>query len=278
MQAGADAGVRDTSPGWTPAGDVVFSSETAGSGKSDIVIADRSGGAARPLVESPGEDGGAAFSRDGRQLAFHSDRSGNFEIYVAKPDGSAAKPVTNDPAVDQMPAWSPDGRKIAFMSNRAGKDFDVYTMNADGSGVERLTTVGSSGFPEYSSDGGQLLLQVGRDACIMTLSTRGLRRLTHEPTDGTHPTWSPDGQFVAFASSRNGRGEIFTAKVAGNEDARRLVALPTGDAVDPRWSPDGQYITFVQVPSGAAKAPGTAGQRIVYVVEVEGGRLHRISR
>ena len=274
-QTGIGMLVRDSSPGWTHTGEVVFASET--DGKADIFATDRSGNQRRPLVEAPGDDGGAAFSRDGSQMAFHSDRDGNFEIYVARGDGSAARPITKDPAIDQMPAWSRDGTQIVFMSNRAGKTFDIYRMNADGTGVERMTTSGSNWFPEYSPDGGQLALHVERDVYVMSVATKGLRRLTYEPNNGMHPTWAPDGQRIAFMTWRNGRSEIFTSRVDGT-GPERLVTMPVGDAIDPRWSPDGKYIAFVHVPGGVDNDQQGTGERVVYIVEVTSGRLQRISR
>ena len=283
-QMGVGIPVRDGSPNWTPDGELVFASES--DGKADIVITDRSGGHRRVPIQKFGDAGGPAFSRDGKGLAFHSDRSGNFEIYVAQADGTAAKPITNDPAVDQMPAWSRDGEQIVFMSNRAdGKKFDLYRMNKDGSNVERLTTGGSNWFPEYSPDGIQLALHIERDSYIMSLATKGLRRITREPQNAMHPTWSPDGTHLAFMSWRNGRSEIFTSLVDGS-NPQVLVTMPTGDAIDPRWSPDGNYIAFVHVPSGTGNGQDTNGQRVVYIVEVRrdslgnvaAGRLTRISR
>jgi Tol biopolymer transport system component len=275
-QLGVGVPVRDNSPNWTPTGDVVFSSETAG--KARIVITDKTGGHRRAPFTTPGEDGGAAFSRDGSQLVYHTDRDGNLEIYVALADGTAARRITNDPAADEMPAWSRDGSQIVFMSNRGtGKTFDIYRMNKDGTNVERLTNGGSNWFPEYSPDGGQLALHIERDVYIMSLATKGLRRITHEPANGMHPTWSPDGLRLAYSSWRNGRSEIFTAAVDGS-GAQVLVTMPTGDAIDPRWSPDGNYIAFVHVPSGSGDGKDSTGQHIVYIVEVSSGRLTRISR
>ena len=46
--------------------------------------------------------------------------------------------LTNNPADDGLAAWSPDGTRIAFGSDREG-NFDFYVMNADGSGLTRLT-------------------------------------------------------------------------------------------------------------------------------------------
>lgn len=267
--------VRDSSPSWTRDGEVIFTSET--DGKGDIFVTDRVGSRRRSLVSTPGDDGGAALSLDGSKLAYHSDTDGNYEIYSALADGTASVRLTHDPAIDQMPAWSRDGTQIVFMSNRGGKTFDIYRMKADGSNVERLTNGKSNWFPEYSPDGGQLALHIDRGVFIMSLSTKGLRRVTQEPVDGLHPTWKPNGHQLAFSSSRNGRSEIFTSLVDGS-DPHSIVTMPTGDAINPRWSPDGQYIAFVHVPGGVDNDPDDKAQRVVYIVEVESGRLTRISR
>ncbi len=275
-QSDLGAGVRDASPSWTPDGRIVFSSGAGG--KADLWVVDRSGDHRVALMKTAADEGGAAWSPDGSQVAFHSNRDGNYEIYVMPAGGGRSRRLTSDPAIDQAPAWSPDGRQLVFMSNRADAGFDIFRMNADGSGAEPLTHGGSNGFPQYSPDGGQLALQVGRDVYVMSLSSRALRRLTSEPADGLYPTWSPDGLRIAFMSGRNGCSEIFTVRTDGT-DPRVVVTMPNGDAVDPRWSPDSRYIAFVHVPDdGATRVPTPNQQRIVYVVDLETGKLTRVSR
>ena len=276
-QSGVAAVVRDGSPNWSADGRrVVFTSET--NGKADLFITNLSGGDRQELTHTPADEGGPAFSPNGEWLAFHSDREGNFEIYVMRADGTEARRLTADPGTDQAPTWSRDGTQIIFTSDRAGEGFDVYRMSADGAGLERLTTGGGYWFPQYSPDGGQLALHIERDVYIMSLSSRAFRRLTHEPANGLYPTWSPDGLRLAFMSWRNGRTEIFVARSDGSEP-RVVVTMPTGDAVDPRWSPDGRHLAFVHIPEGGlTPAQAAAQQRIVFIVELESGRLTRISR
>jgi Tol biopolymer transport system component len=269
--------VRDGSPNWAPDGRVVFASELGG--KADLYLADRSGSNRFQLTTTDGDEGGAAYSVDGQRIAFHSDREGNFEIYIRQADSETTRPLTRNPAIDQAPTWSRDGKQIVFMSDRDNPDFDIYRMNVDGTGsVERLTHGGSNRFPQYSPDGGQLLLQVDRDVYIMSLSTLGLRRVTHEPDNGLYPTWAPDGLHIAFMSWRNGHSQIFTSR-PDNSDAKAVVSMPNGDAISPRWSPDGKFIAFVHVPQGGVTGVQEATQqRIVYVVELASGRVSRVSR
>jgi TolB protein len=75
-----------------------------------------------------------AWSPDGRQIVFASDRNGAADIFTMNADGSNVTALTRDDFVDLMPAWSPDGRLIAFSSDRAGV-FQIYVIGVDGSGL-----------------------------------------------------------------------------------------------------------------------------------------------
>ncbi len=90
------------------------------------------------LTDIPTNDSDAAWSPDGRRIAFTSDRDGNAEIYVMNADGSGQTRLTDNSAWDDAPQWSPDGKRIAFESDRDGDD-EIYVMNADGSGQTNLT-------------------------------------------------------------------------------------------------------------------------------------------
>lgn len=82
----------------------------------------------------------ASFSPDGTKIAFISTASGEAQIYVANADGTNVKQLTSG-AVNAQPVWSPDGTRIMFSSNRAKKDgteYELYTMNADGSDQQML--------------------------------------------------------------------------------------------------------------------------------------------
>jgi Tol biopolymer transport system component len=271
------APARDGAPGWSPdSQSIVFSSEV-GTSKGDLFIMKADGSDRQPLVSDAANEGSPAMSPDGRRLAFESDRDGNVEIYVMDLGTKAIQRLTHDPAEDRSPAWSPDGSRIAFTSDRGGRaSADLYTMKADGSDVQRLSTTTAHWAPQYSPDGTMIAFQQDRDVQILDLATGASRQLTSDPQNGMNPTWSPDGRRLAFVTTRNGKAEIFAMQADGTGPAV-LVSIPRGNVIDPRWSPDGTRVAFVLVPDEPDAASGSSVQAI-YTIELESGTLTRLSR
>ena len=118
-------------------------------GNGEVYAMNADGSAPRNLTQHPGKDVRPAWSPDGRRITFVSRRDGNSEVYVMNADGSAKRNLTRDRANDDYPTWSPDGRRIAFLratrSNRGLRGvirfygYDLNVVNADGSGLRRLT-------------------------------------------------------------------------------------------------------------------------------------------
>lgn len=96
-------------------------------------------------------------SPDGTRLAFYSDLSGCYDVWVMDVDGGAPTRLTGVETYERCnshPRWSPDGSKIAFLTSRnarEGRGWDVYVMNADGSGAVDVTA-NSSTDPERADD------------------------------------------------------------------------------------------------------------------------------
>lgn len=265
-------GFQDSDPAWDRDSDrLVYTSRRGGPG--ELWTVRLSTGNPVILVQQPSSEGHGTFSPDGRQLAFETDRDGNFEIYISQANGEAPRPVTSHPAQDRFPAWSPNGLQIVFASTRSNPDMDLYRMNVDGTGLEQLTSGGANSSPQFSPDGANIAFTSGRDVHVLNLKTRQVRRVTYEPQNGLHPSWSPNGRQLTFTSWRNGRAEIFISRADGG-DQEMLVSMPTGDAVDPVWSPNGQYIAFVHRPGGADEK----SSEILYAVDVSTKRLTKISR
>ena len=76
----------------------------------------------------------------------------NSEVFVANGDGSSPRNLTNHPAFDGRPAWSPDAKRIAFASNR-NSNYQIFVMNADGSGVRLIANTEGRATPKWTPDG-----------------------------------------------------------------------------------------------------------------------------
>jgi TolB protein len=113
----------------------------------------------------------------GERLVYKGCEGANCGLYLTDSvyDGTGITQLTYD-VTDTNPEASPDGKKVAFMSQRDG-NWEVYVMNIDGSGIQRLTNNGD--------------------------------------TDGL-PIWSPDGQTIAFASDRNGEWAVWAMNPDGS--------------------------------------------------------------
>ena len=126
---------------WSPDGaQIAFSSKRDGNYEIYVMNADGTG--LQRLTENNQDDYMPDWSPDGTQIAFFSMSSGAGRQFVSvmQADGSNLRQLTQPTSrVNEDPAWSPDGTRIAFQSDRDG-NFEIYTMNPDGTDVRRLTT------------------------------------------------------------------------------------------------------------------------------------------
>ena len=135
--------------------------------------------------------------------------------------------------------------RIAFHSDRDG-NFEIYVMNADGSGQTRLTYNDNiDRNSSWSPDGQRIVFDSDEgnfDIFVMNADGSGVTRLTDNSAEDWFADWSPDGQRIAFYSTRDGNREIYAMNADGSGQTR----LTDNDAEDyfPAWSPDGRRIAF----------------------------------
>ncbi len=192
------------------------------------------------------------------QIAFGSTRDGNPEIYVMDADGNNQIRLTNHWEEDFQPSWSPDGSRIAFASNRNGGYYQIYVMDSNGKNVRRLTAGISDGQPAWSPDGQKIAFagigdeEIGREnrkAKIYIINPDGtnLQELAGDVASyDSEPAWSPDGQRIAFVSSRENWGYEIYVMDADSTNQKRLTHNMVSDR-GPAWSPDGNKIAFYSV-------------------------------
>ncbi len=142
--------------------------------------------------------------------------------------------------------------KLAFASERDG-DYEIYSINPDGSGLARLTTnPAADREPVWSPDGSKLAFVSTRDgnAEIYVMNASGdaggfspPARLTNHPASDLNPVWSPDGSRIAFVSGRDGDDEIYLMNANGSGQTN--LTNHDFDDTEPAWSPDGAKLAFV---------------------------------
>jgi tol-pal system beta propeller repeat protein TolB len=183
-------------------------------------------------------------------MAFVSNADGHISIYTAADTaGAVGVRLSNTDANELQPAWSADYKKIAFVSFRDG-NAEVYSMNANGTGVTRLTnTPGFDIAPVYSPDGKKIAFASERDGngeiYVMNVDGTNVKRLTNFAGYDTDPTWSPDGTKIAFVSNRDAPiAQVYIMNATDGSGVTRF--SPAGESeVDPHFSPDGLRIAFV---------------------------------
>ena len=178
-----------------------------------------------------------AWSPDGTKVAFTLSQGGNQEIYVMNRDGSGLRRLTTNPDIDTSPTWSPNGSQIAWVSGRTGNP-NIYIMNADGTGQQKLTNENWADRPTWSRGQFNEIAYAARtgagfDIKIYSFLTGQTTKITDGIGSNESPAFSPNGRHLAFMSTRNGKGQIFTIARDGT-DLRQITR--EGNNGYPNWS------------------------------------------
>lgn len=200
-------------------------------------------------------------SPDGSRIAFSSFAKGGPNITMYSRDLGRIVTFPSFGGTNISPAWSPNGEKIAFSSSRTG-DPEIYVVDSDGTGLKRLTAYkGPDVSPVWNpKTGAQIAFVSGRTGLpqiyIMDADGANLQRVTNEGY-AVSPSWSPNGQFLAFAWIRHygpgapGSQDIYLMDIASKQWVQ--LTHDGGRNDFPSWSPDGRHIVFQSSRSGGTQ-------------------------
>jgi dipeptidyl aminopeptidase/acylaminoacyl peptidase len=226
-------------------GRIAFASTRDGNAELYSVWPDGSG--ARRLTWTSATEQSPAWAPDlfASKIAYESDESGRFRINVMDWDGRNQRRVSPEGSEldeDVHPTWSPDSKQLAFASTRGG-GWHIWTMNADGTGLRRLT---EGVDPAWSSNGQWIAYSWDESIWLVNRDGSNPQRMT--VPDGrsvSAPAWSPFSHELVF--SRLGQdgfpGELFVTGLAFWGQERQLTSGGFSNA-RPSWSPDSSDIVF----------------------------------
>ena len=242
--------------------------------RGDVFTVPREQGVIRNLSRDPGSrDKDAAWSPDGKRIAFFSDRGGEYEIWLADPLGKE-EPVRLTTHADGYRfalRWSPDSSKLAFTDQTltlsyvdvATKqvttvdkaEYEAMDLAIDGKPIFDHAWSPDSRFLAYTKMGADLVNRVW----VYALETKQAKPVTAGPLDAFGPAFSADGQRLFFVSNRRFDPtysdmdfELVYKKVAG------IYALSLGAGVPALLPP--QTGDEAAQPEKQEKAAGTAGK------------------
>jgi Tol biopolymer transport system component/DNA-binding winged helix-turn-helix (wHTH) protein len=206
---------------------------------ADLFVQPLSGAPARQVTFDKRQIRGVAWSPDGQELVFSSNRSGRHQIWRVLVNGNHRQPLP-------VPGTS-DGRSPTVSGDRRGQGARlVYQAFAEDFNVRVL----ARGADHASS---------GSTSTVFAASLR----------DEQSPRLSPDGGRLAFVSDRSGWFEVWVCAFPDASACRQLTAFRQGYVGSPSWSPDSERIAF------DARVDGNAD---LYVVRADGGQPVRLTQ
>ena len=225
---------------------------------SQLVWLDRSG-KELGAVGKPGVFGNVSIAPNGKSVAVSMTDIAiqNTDIWIYDLQRDTAKRLTFDPSADSAPIWSPDAARLVFASNRLSFN-DLYMKNSDGAQEEkRVLQDEIDKFPDdWSRDGKYILYTRDTDMWILNLPEQKKSLFLKAPSSLRNGQFSPDGNWLAYASNETGKWEIY---VTSFPEPHGKWQVSVGGGEQPRWRADGRELFYLSSDSRLMAVPVTTG-------------------
>lgn len=232
--------------------------------RGDIWIAASTGGVARPLTSHPAAESRPAFSPDGREVAFLSERDDAWQVYVAPAAGGLPERLTSHTEGYLSVRWFPDGRTLLARAVRDATGFDndrLYRICRAGRGPEQALFDDYCGDADISPDGTRLLFtREGSDLYrqgyrgsgasqiwLYELGTKAFKLICGgDGWDHRLPAWKPDGRGFYWVSGRDGCANVREKDLESGAE-RALTSFTNGPVTAMTVSRDGGTMVLRQL-------------------------------
>lgn len=243
-----DSAAHKPDSAWSPDGSRITFTMLDGYNQGDIFVVAAPGGTGAGsgsptnLTQDPAHDCCVAWAPDSERILFLSSRNGSGTGLWLGGDGQAAQ--SRDVFIraredGDLTAAHEVVRPVTTVVPEQPKD--IYVINANGSGLARLTDgAGREKQASWSPDGRRIAFISDRDGndevYVMTdAGGSAPTRLTDSPEDDSYPTWSPDGRCLAFVSRRGDSWELHIMNADGSGLKKLVDSVDWGSG--PSWSP-----------------------------------------
>jgi len=278
---------------YTAIDDQVVTDDSPLLGHPHLAAIDLKSGHRRPITAGAAHEVFPAVTPDGRNLAFSSGAI-HYDVVEYALDGSAQRDVIATALSELAPAWAPDGVRFAYSTSRSGAP-EVWLRNRTDSsekliaGVEQFSGADALIDLVISPDGSRIAYRLHRggkvEIWISPLTGEAPVRMWNDPaqTPQRGPSWSPDGNWMAYYSIQDGKAAVMKLAVGVNA-APQTLAYAT--ALQPvRWSPRGDWIAYRDGETMRVVSPDGKQNRVVsqffyetYGWSKDGARIIGIAR
>lgn len=210
--------------------------------RSSIWVVPTDGGEPMQFTRGAKHDTAPRWSPDGRWLAFLSDREDRQpQLYLMLVNGGEPRRLTSLDNGAGPAVWSPDSQSILFAA-RVLKEAPPKDDEARGRWEQRPKVVTRA---QYKADGQGYTFDAVSQLFVMSLEGGEPRQLTDGDSENRAPSWSPDGQQIAWSRRRDGIGDYNISDIwLMNADGSNMCRINQniGRATSPTWSPDGAML------------------------------------